>query len=96
MSDTLRDIVFDAIDQINALNEGDVKVEKDDSFQLLGNELIDSLTFINLVSTIEDEIEDRLGKDVTIIDEEVLSRTDMPLASVGTLLALITSKLEQA
>ena len=88
----IEEIIFPAIDSVNRLVSDENKIEQNLQSQLntySGN--LDSLTFINLVVELEKNIKQKLGKPIALTDEEVISATPNPFATVSTL----ADKIEQ-
>jgi len=86
-------IVSAAIADVNELLEDGSKIEDQDDFALLGSGPVDSLTFINLVSAIEDRIQEAHGKTVVMVDESLLDDSDQVFATVGSLKAHVETLL---
>jgi acyl carrier protein len=83
--DTLA-LVYAAIDEVNAQAVDGKLLEKSPDADLLGGERrVDSLTFVNLVVAIEEQIQDKTGKSVVLVDEDSMALQDQPFRTVGTL-----------
>ena len=83
----IKELVFNAIDELNQQMKSDEQMDKSEMLVLFGpSATLDSLGFINLITTIEENIEDELDLIVTIIDEKAMSREDSPFLTVGTLI----------
>jgi D-alanine--poly(phosphoribitol) ligase subunit 2 len=83
--DTLA-LVYAAIDEVNAQAVDGKLLEKSPDADLLGGERrVDSLTFVNLVDAIEEQIQDKTGKSVVLVDEDSMALQDQPFRTVGTL-----------
>lgn len=93
MAMTGSEIVSAAIEDVNALLEDGQKIEDRTDFPLLGGGTVDSLTFINLVSAIEDKIEADRGETVVMIDESLLDDTEQMFSTIGALKSFVTEKL---
>ena len=79
-------LVYAAIDEVNAQTVDGVPVEKSPDTELLGGEHgMDSLTFVNLIVALEEQIETNLGKSVVLVDENSMSLQETPFRTVGTL-----------
>jgi len=86
------EIVYAAIDGVNEQLEDDEKIIKALGTLIFGSEGgVDSLTIVNLVVAVEEEIHVRSGKSVTLVDEEVLAKDVGPFHSVETLAAHVES-----
>lgn len=93
MAMTGSEIVNAAIKDVNALLEDDLQIGEQDDFPLFGDGSVDSLTFINLVSAIEDRIEADRGETVVIINEDLLDNTEQVFSTVGALKSFVVEKL---
>jgi D-alanine--poly(phosphoribitol) ligase subunit 2 len=83
--DILR-LVHTAIDNVNAQCDDGVRLEKTPDAHLLGSDQgVTSLTFVNLIVAIENEIHKSLGKSVVLVDEDSMALQEQPFRTVGTL-----------
>jgi acyl carrier protein len=79
-------LVYAAIDEVNAQSAEGVLVDKNVDARLLGSDKgVDSLTFVNLVVAIEEQIQNVLGKSVVLVDEDSMALQEHPFRTVGTL-----------
>ena len=90
MEKKVLDIIYGAIDEINdELEEG--KIEKKENAILFGSEsVLDSIGLVNLITIIEQKIEDETGKFISIADERAMSLTASPFKTVETLKEYLT------
>ncbi|MFN3557903.1 MAG: hypothetical protein ACK4UQ_01355 [Brevundimonas sp.] len=87
-------LIYDAIDAVNEQIVDGPSIKKAPDTSLLGdNSTVDSLTLVNLVVAVEELIHDRLGKTLTLIDEETFTDESRPLATVQSLANLVDKKL---
>lgn len=79
-------LIYDSIDEINVdLNE-DEKVEKSEETVIYADgSSLDSLGLVNLITIIEQKIEEETGDYITIADERALSMESSPFQTVRTL-----------
>lgn len=76
--------------------DGAAELEIDARTRLYGSSgLFDSLDLVHLVVALEEEIEDRYGKQITIANERALSRYHSPFVSVGALAAYLEELLRE-
>ena len=95
IDETLKPLIFAAIDEVNMMLSEERKLVKSDDTVLLGDSgTLDSLGLINLIVAVEQKIEERLGIAVSLVDEGAVS-TDEPLFTVGMLAARISSLLSR-
>ncbi len=79
-------LVYTAIDEVNAHTTDGVLIEKRPDAPLLGSDKgVDSLTFVNLVVAIEEQIHETLKKSVVLVDEDSMALQEHPFRTVGTL-----------
>jgi hypothetical protein len=60
---------------------------------LLSGDALTSLTMVSLVVEVEQELEDRSGKPISLASDAFLSSTRSPLSTIGTFADLITERL---
>jgi acyl carrier protein len=83
--DILR-LVYAAIDEVNAQTVNGEPLEKGLETSLLGgDEGMDSLTFVNLIVALEEQIQNTLGKSVVLVNEDSMSLQEQPFRTIGTL-----------
>lgn len=79
-------LVYAAIDDVNGQSVKGKLLEKTPDAHLLGGDQgVDSLTFVNLVVALEEQIQDKTGKSVVLVDEDSMSLHDHPFRTVGSL-----------
>jgi acyl carrier protein len=93
--DILR-LVYAAIDDVNAQTVDGGPLDKSPDTALLGGDQgMDSLTFVNLIVALEEQIQVHLGESVVLVDEDSMSRQDQPFRTVGTLAKYVESLVAQ-
>jgi D-alanine--poly(phosphoribitol) ligase subunit 2 len=86
LNDEILRLIYAAIDDVNAQAIDGRVVEKHPETALLGGDQgIDSLTFVNLIVALEEQIQQALRKSVVLVDENSMSLQDQPFRTVGTL-----------
>ena len=86
------EIVYAAIDEVNAQLDADEQIEKTPTTTLFGADGgVDSLTIVNLFVAIEQEIQSRTGQAVLLVNEDTLSMDSHPFSSVETLATHVES-----
>jgi len=89
------DIIFKSIDEINEQNE--THLVKDEKTKLFGRDSdLDSLGLVNLIVSVEENINDRFDVSISIVDEKALSQKNSPFKSVETLTDYLMQLLNQA
>lgn len=86
LSENVLQLVYAAIDEVNAQATDGVVIEKTPDTRLLGGKSgIDSLTFVNLIVALEEQIQNSLGKSVVLVNEGTMLLREHPFRTVGTL-----------
>ena len=94
MRDDIIGIIFDSIDEINNGQSEELKIKKSLEAQLYGGSgKIDSLGLVNLLISIEQNIEDKLNKNVTVASEKAMSLKNSPFININSLAKYIETLL---
>ncbi len=94
MSENALNIIYAAIDEVNAESDDFARLDKSPDTALFDLEgKVDSLMLVNLVVAVEGQIQEQTGKTVVLIDESTMALEDSPFKSVGTLAAYIEKLL---
>lgn len=89
------EIIFDSIDEINEQNE--THLVKNEKTKLFGRDSdLDSLGLVNLIVSVEENINDRLNVSISIVDEKAMSQKNSPFKSVETLTDYLLQVLNEA
>ena len=90
------EIIYAAIDEVNATSGPEDQIVKSIETPLLGSAAgLDSLTFVNLIVAIEQEIEQRLKRTMILVTEETMSGGEHPFLTVGSLAKHLNHRLKQ-
>lgn len=93
--DTLN-LIFNSIDELNMELDEKERINKGEDTQLFGSgDSLDSLALINLITIIEQNIEDETGTYVSLADEKAMSLDESPFKTVLTLKNYIDSLLNE-
>lgn len=93
--ETIIEIVFNAIDEIN-LDLVDKKISKSLDSELYGHkDLLDSFELVNFIVLIEEKIEQRLSTTVSLTDDKALSQDYSPFRTIGTLIDYVDTSLTE-
>jgi len=94
LRDDILTFIYSAIDEVDALTTGGAPVEKTPDARLLGSDQgVDSLTFVNLVVAVEEQIHNKLGKSVVLVDEDNMGLEEHPFRNIGTMAEYIEKVL---
>lgn len=85
MQQDMLEMVYAAIDEVNAQSREAVLSKAPDARLLGGEQGVDSLTFVNLIVALEEQIQNRLGKPVVLVNEDSMALQENPFRTVGTL-----------
>jgi len=95
MNKELLDIIREAIDEINA--GADEPVVYSEDLILTGAEgVLDSLSLVTLLSTVEELVSDKYEKNITLASDKAFSKKHSPFHSVETLTLFLEELLEGA
>ena len=88
--------VFNAVDELNTQLPAGVSVEKSLDAPLYGaGGKLESLDFVTLIMEVEEKINAEFGTDITIADENLLSKEKSPFSSLGTLIEYLQDLLKE-
>lgn len=92
----LDQLFSDVIDEFNAQSDKDKQIEKGSDIMLFGDGgVLDSLGLVNLITLIEEHVEDEYDLTITLADEKAMSRKTSPFRTVGSLIAYVSELLEE-
>jgi acyl carrier protein len=87
-------LVYAAIDEVNAQSADAVPLVKSPDTSLLGGDQgMDSLAFVNLIVALEEQIQAKTGQSVVLVDENSMSLQDQPFRTVATLARYVDTLL---
>lgn len=90
----IEEIIYPAIDVVK--EEQEIDVENSPELQLFGkNAVFDSLSLVNLIVTIEENISDKLNVDLTLANENAMSRSKSPFKTVQSLADYIQELVDE-
>ena len=88
--------VYAAVDELNEQLPKGVSVEKSLDAPLYGAAgKLESLDFVTLIMEVEEKINAEFGTDITIADENLLSKQKSPFSSLRTLIEYLEEVLKQ-
>lgn len=89
-------LVYSAMDEVDPLGSDGNPIEKVPDARLLGGKKgVDSLTFVNLVVAIEEQIHKKFGKSVVLVDEDNIALQEHPFRTVGTMAEYVERVLDE-
>ena len=87
--------VFAAIDDLNEQLPPGVQVDKSLDAPLYGaSGKLESLDFVTLIMEVEEKINAEFGTDITIADDNLLSKEKSPFSTLGTLIEYLQELLK--
>ena len=88
--------VLSAVDALNAQLPAGVSVEKSLDAPLYGaGGKLESLDFVTLIMEVEEKLKAEFGTDITIADENLLSKENSPFSSLRSLIEYLEELLKQ-
>ena len=82
----IRELIAKAIDEINEQLEDDSKVTLSDETRFIGKKAcLDSISFVTFISILEELVEEKLNKNIQLVNEKAFSEKNSPFYSVETL-----------
>jgi len=88
--------VFAAVDDLNEQLPAGVHVEKSLEAPLYGAAgKLESLDFVTLIMEVEEKINAEFGTDITIADDNLLSKEKSPFSTLGTLIEYLQELLHE-
>jgi acyl carrier protein len=92
----IRKAVYAAVDELNEQLPGGVQVEKSLEAPLYGAAgKLESLDFVTLIMEVEEKINAEFGTDITIADDNLLSKEKSPFSTLGTLIDYLQELLKE-
>ena len=92
----IRTAVFSAVDDLNKQLPAGVSVEKALDAPLYGaGGKLESLDFVTLIMEVEEKINAEFGTDITIADENLLSKEKSPFSTLRTLIEYLEDLVKQ-
>ena len=86
MEKKIKEIIFMTVKGLNETLDEDQQLKLSTETVLLGKDSnINSLTLVNLIVAIEDNLEDKLKVSVTLTDEKAFSQKHSPLRTIESL-----------
>ncbi len=86
--------VYAAIDDLNEQLPKGVQIEKSLEAPLYGaSGKLESLDFVTLIMEVEEKVNAEFGTDITIADENLLSKEKSPFSTLGTLIEYLQEML---
>jgi acyl carrier protein len=94
--DGIKEVVFLAIEELNAELPEEQRLGKYEDTILFGNGgKLDSLGLVNLIVAIEQGMADQFDMELTLADEKAMSQKVSPFQSVGVLVDYIDQRLKE-
>ena len=95
MKKKIKNIIIDSLKEFNEEADEDKLLEISENTILLDKQgKLDSLDFITLIFIIENNIFNKLDKNITIVSEKAFSKKYSPFKNVNTLTEFIVELLE--
>lgn len=98
LKDKVLEVIYLSVDAVNEFLPKEQKIEKKiDSvlFDKSSGGSLDSMGMVNLIVALEEGIQGRIGKEISIAEELSVSEENNPFQTVDTLLGSLTELLER-
>ena len=96
MKEKIQQSIYNSIDSLNAQLPNEGHIEKSNNTALFGSgSKLDSLGLINLIVTVEQNIEDEFDVTITLADEKAMSQKHSPFRTIGSLIDYTQILLEE-
>jgi len=96
MKEKILQSIYNSVDSLNAQLPTEEHIAKSNDTTLFGSDSkIDSLGLINLIVTVEQNIEDEFDIPITLADERAMSQENSPFRTVGSLADYIEMLLDE-
>lgn len=91
----IKNAVFSAVDEVNSQLPAGVSIEKSLDAPLYGaGGKLESLDFVTLIMEVEEKVNAEFGTNITIADENLLSKQKSPFSTLGTLIEYLEQVLK--
>jgi len=88
--------VYAAVDEMNSQLPKPAQIAKSLDSPLYGHSgNLESLDFVNFIMEVEEKIKSEFGVEVTIADENLLSREKSPFSTLGSLIEYLENILDR-
>jgi len=92
----VQEVVYRAIDSMNTQLSSGVAIEKSPDAPLYGgSSSLESLDFVTLIMEVEEKVKEEFGVELTIADENLLSKEKSPFTTVRNLTEYLTTLLQE-
>jgi D-alanine--poly(phosphoribitol) ligase subunit 2 len=96
MKQNIINIVINSVESLNQLLDKKVPIELGESTPLYGSSgVLDSLALVNLIVSVEEDIEDEFGVEIILANEKAMSQRRSPFSTVGSLAEYIETLIEE-
>ncbi|MES2330144.1 MAG: acyl carrier protein [Bacteroidota bacterium] len=90
------EIIYEGIDDLNQDLEPGEQLEKNEEATIFGpDSKLDSMGLVNLITIIEEKLEKKTGRFISIADERAMSMEASPFKTIGTLKNYITDLINE-
>jgi D-alanine--poly(phosphoribitol) ligase subunit 2 len=97
MKTEILQVIFEVVDSLNEQLSTDKQLEKNEESILFGpSSVLDSLGLVNLISEVEEGIEDKFNISITLADERAMSQENSPFYSIRALLDYIEVLIKES
>lgn len=96
MNEEILNVIYQCVDEINDDEDQEQKLEKSLDTILLGSgSYLDSLGLVNLIVSVEQNINEKFNSSIMLADERAMTQEKSPFSSIFALSAYIQILLEE-
>ena len=86
----IEEIVYETLEELNEILPPEKKLTKSRETTLYGNSnALTSLQLVNFIAMLEEKLETKLGKRVTVVSEKAMSQKNSPFRNIKSLVDYI-------
>lgn len=96
MEGKIKVIIAEAIEELNEQLDPEVRIQYDEGLRLIGSKaVLDSISFVTLITIIEDKIIEAMDKSIIIVSDKAFSQERSPFYSIATLTQYIAGLMAE-
>lgn len=96
MDNIVQEAIFEAIEELKAHLEEGKRITSEPSTLLYGMDApLDSFDLVTLIVLVEQKVQDKTDRAISLATEKALSQKNSPFRSVSTLQEYVTTLLQQ-
>lgn len=93
--DVLNEILYPAVDEAKKTIDSAKTLERSPDAKLFGAGGLDSLGLVRFIVLVEERIQDRTNREITLVSDKAMSRSSSPFRTLSTLADYINESLTE-